>query len=140
MGKRDRNIRSKMARPRAADISLRSIEIFLRVVESGGMTSAARLLGLSQSAVSQSILSLEKELNVLLLDRSERPVVPTLSGSLLIEEGKELLRAHRGVTFAPQIRYEACRFDHAVGPHLAMRPSMHRHASHRHAAATSEQT
>ena len=93
MGKRDRTIRPKVARPRAADISLRSIEIFLRVVETGGMTSAARLLGLSQSAVSQSILSLEKELNVPLLDRSERPVAPTLSGSLLIEEGKELLRA-----------------------------------------------
>src|SRR5579871_5479833 len=95
MGTRDRKTRPKMAGLSAVDINLRSIEIFLRVVETGGMTPAARLLGLSQSAVSQSIQNLENELNVQLLDRSERPVVPTVSGSLLIEEGKELLRAAR---------------------------------------------
>jgi DNA-binding transcriptional LysR family regulator len=93
MAKRDRKMRAKMTPLNSAGINLRSIEVFLRVVETGGMTSAARLLGLSQSAVSQSILSLEKELNVQLLDRSERPVAPTVSGSLLIEEGRELLRA-----------------------------------------------
>jgi DNA-binding transcriptional LysR family regulator len=95
MGARERKTRPKLEALNSFDINLRSIEIFLRVVETGGMTSAARLLGLSQSAVSQSIQTLENELNVQLLDRSERPVVPTVSGSLLIEEGKELLRAAR---------------------------------------------
>ena len=95
MGKRDRAIRPKAAGLSSVDINLRTLEIFLRVVETGGMTYAGRLLGLSQSAVSQSIRNLETEMKVQLLDRSERPVVPTVSGSLLIEEGKELLRVAR---------------------------------------------
>jgi DNA-binding transcriptional LysR family regulator len=109
-------------------INLRSVEIFLRVVETGGMTSAARQLGLSQSAVSQTISSLESELNVKLLNRSVRPITPTVSGSLLIERGAKLLQAAQDTI--KQVRTpSASKIPHlrlalsdsvaaAIGPHL----------------------
>lgn len=70
---------------------LRSLEIFLTVVRSGGMTSAAQSLGLTQSAVSQSIAALEKSLGSSLLNRSVRPIQLTPSGVLLSERTQSLL-------------------------------------------------
>ncbi len=53
---------------------------FVQVVRTGGISSAARLLGLTPSAVSKNIARLEAELKVQLLSRDNRRLTPTERG------------------------------------------------------------
>lgn len=55
-----------------ASLDTRSLQIFLAVCDAGGMGSAARDLGISQSAVSQQIGRLETMLGLKLVDREAR--------------------------------------------------------------------
>ena len=59
---------------------LTEMEAFVSVVEQGGFTNAANKLGLSKSAVSKHISSLEGRLGVRLLNRTTRRVSPTELG------------------------------------------------------------
>ncbi len=68
-----------------------SIRIFLAVVASGSMTGAGRQLGLTQSAVSQSMRRLERQVGVTLLARDGRLFLPTAAGAVLVERGSEIL-------------------------------------------------
>lgn len=70
---------------------LRALSVFVTVAETGGMTPAAKQLGLKQSTVSQSISSLEEALRVPLFDRSVRPIALTSQGVVLYEHGRTLL-------------------------------------------------
>lgn len=70
---------------------LRAIQIFVLVADLGGMTPAATRLGISQSAVSQTIASLEKLMDTQLFDRNIRPMALTASGTSLYEQGVTLL-------------------------------------------------
>ena len=90
----DRN-RSRLSTDRArfdsVDLNLRSLNIFVQVAESAGISPAARLMGLTQSAVSQSIASLEQSVGVQLFDRDIRPMALTPSGSILLDRARSLL-------------------------------------------------
>jgi DNA-binding transcriptional LysR family regulator len=55
------------------------------------MVAAAKRLGVTQSAISQLVGSLERNCGVVLLDREFRPVRPTSAGRLLCELAEELL-------------------------------------------------
>lgn len=70
---------------------LAELQVFVAVCESGSMTEAARLLGVSQSAVSQQLKSMEDRCGMTLLDRDFRPSRPTGTGRLLLDLAKELL-------------------------------------------------
>ncbi|HEU0221012.1 MAG TPA: LysR family transcriptional regulator [Paracoccaceae bacterium] len=59
---------------------LTEMEAFLRVVEQGGFTEAARKMGLSKSAVSKHVSALEGRLGARLLNRTTRRVSPTEIG------------------------------------------------------------
>lgn len=59
---------------------LQHIQAFAKVVETGGFSSAARLLGLSRSAVSKYVSQLEETLDARLLHRSTRKVSTTDAG------------------------------------------------------------
>jgi DNA-binding transcriptional LysR family regulator len=72
-------------------IDLRALQAFVAVCETGSMTAAARRLGLSQSAVSQSIASLEREQSAGLFDRDSRPPRPNRAGRALLELAGPLL-------------------------------------------------
>lgn len=76
---------------------LRALEVFVAVCESPTMLQAAERLGLSQSAISQAVKSLEDELGMLLLDREVRPIRPTHAGAVLHEAAAELLAQARAV-------------------------------------------
>ncbi|MCI4663505.1 MAG: LysR family transcriptional regulator [Neomegalonema sp.] len=56
------------------------MEAFVRVVEAGGFTEAARRAGVSKSAISKQVSSLEQRLGARLLDRTTRRVSPTEIG------------------------------------------------------------
>jgi LysR family transcriptional regulator, regulator for bpeEF and oprC len=59
--------------------------IFAKVVECGGITSAARILGIPKATVSRAVAKIEKDLSTRLLERSSRKIRLTESGSILLE-------------------------------------------------------
>ncbi|MFS8086327.1 MAG: LysR family transcriptional regulator [Acidobacteriota bacterium] len=78
----------------------RSLEIFLAVAETGSFTEAGNRLGLTQSAISQTIGQLERELQVVLIDRKSRPPTLTVSGTVLRQHAHALLEEARRVVSA----------------------------------------
>lgn len=67
------------------------LRVFSAVVEEGSVSAAGRKLHLSQSAVSQTIQSLERQLGVQLLVRSAGGVTLTGAGTVLLREGRTLI-------------------------------------------------
>lgn len=110
------------------DCDLRGLRIFLAVGASGSMTAAAQRLGLTQSAVSQTIRQLEEFLGTILVDRSQRPLALTATGLVLqrnaqrvIEEADALRNAVRsaGVSKMSELRVGAVdSFASTAGPSL----------------------
>ncbi len=64
-------------------LDLRHLEIFGRVVQEGGITQAARSLGLTQPTVSGHIHSLEEEIGTVLFHRGGGRARPTAAGEML---------------------------------------------------------
>lgn len=73
--------------------NLRAMGVFSCVVEQRSFNGAAKRLGITTSAVSQQIRSLERELNITLLHRSTRQVSLTEAGSLFFQSCQEMLQA-----------------------------------------------
>jgi DNA-binding transcriptional LysR family regulator len=71
---------------------LRGFEIFLALSDTGSMTQAARLLRITQSAVSQQLKLLEAELGTELVDRHQRPLRLTPSGVALRRRAAQVLQ------------------------------------------------
>jgi LysR family transcriptional regulator, pca operon transcriptional activator len=70
-------------------IKLRHIRLFLQVADSGGLTAAGAVLGLSQPAVSKSLAELETLLGVTLFTRMGRRLVLTTAGEAFRRHAKE---------------------------------------------------
>ena len=70
---------------------LASMETFVRVVETGSFSGAARQLRVGQPAVSKSIAQLEGYLGVKLLTRSTRGLTPTEAGLGYLERARRAL-------------------------------------------------
>ena len=67
---------------------LRCLDCFLQVAETGNMTATARIMRLTQSAVSQQIQTLETIVGASLFDRNLRPLKMTKEGRLLYDVGR----------------------------------------------------
>ena len=65
------------------------------VVEAGGVTEGANLLGLSQPAVSRTLSTLEKRLGEPLFLPGRRPLVPRVLGQQIAAHGRMILEAGR---------------------------------------------
>jgi DNA-binding transcriptional LysR family regulator len=72
-------------------MTLFQLEVFLKVVETKSFTKAGEQIGLSQSAVSQAVASLESELNVKLLNRSRNGITLTKVGERITGLIRELI-------------------------------------------------
>lgn len=75
-------------------MEIRELQAFTVVADEGSLTAAARRLHLSQSALSQTILSLERQLGVPLLRRYSTGVAVTDAGMILLREARALLAQH----------------------------------------------
>lgn len=75
-------------------MEIRELRAFVTVAEEGGLSAAARRLHLSQSALSQVVQSLERQLGVQLLTRSHSGTTPTVAGEILVRRARALLTAH----------------------------------------------
>ena len=69
-----------------ASTPLNSLSAFVAVARRRSFAAAARELGISSSALSQSVRQLETKLGVSLLARSSRSVAPTAVGERLLRE------------------------------------------------------
>jgi LysR family transcriptional regulator for bpeEF and oprC len=102
-----------MAKPTGPKVNIASQELikqrsFIQAVRTGGISSAARLLGLTPSAVSKNIMRLESELGAQLLARDNRNVVVTERGQqafdawsalvIKLDQVQQELRAPNGTT------------------------------------------
>jgi DNA-binding transcriptional LysR family regulator len=67
------------------------MEAFVRVVDSGSFSRAAKQLRLGQPALSKTIAQLEKRLGVRLLLRSTRGLTPTEAGRNFYERAKRAI-------------------------------------------------
>ncbi|SFM92406.1 LysR family transcriptional regulator [Variovorax sp. OV329] len=113
---------------RAALPDLRALETFVVVCGANSMAQAADQLGVTQSAVSQTIKSLEAQHGVRLLDREVRPARPTRDGARLLALSEALLadarklsrRLHRSASRGRTLIRLGCvdSFAATVGPAL----------------------
>lgn len=69
------------------------LEVFVRVIELGGFSAAARACGMTPSAVSKLVSRLEQRLGARLLNRSTRQLQLTAEGCGLYERGVQVLAA-----------------------------------------------
>jgi DNA-binding transcriptional LysR family regulator len=74
-------------------ITLWGIEVFVAAAEEGAISSAARRLGVSPSAISQQLSGLEATLGAILLDRSARPLRVTPAGVVFRRHAQTILNA-----------------------------------------------
>jgi DNA-binding transcriptional LysR family regulator len=68
-----------------------NFKIFSDLVESESFSRAAKLNGITQSAVSQQLRAMEKHFNILIVDRSQKQFRLTREGHKLHESAKEIL-------------------------------------------------
>ena len=64
---------------------------YVRAVELGSLSAAAREMGTTQPTVSKLVASLEREVGARLLERSTQRVVPTEEGARFLPGAKRLL-------------------------------------------------
>ena len=95
-------------------LTLDQARIFLAVAETGSFSAAAKRVQRVQSAVSQSIVSLERTLETQLFDRSGRRPVLTKSAEAILPEARELVRR------AEALRAKAKAMAGGVEPELAI--------------------
>lgn len=70
---------------------MQTLRLFVDVARCQSLSAAAKLHGITQSAASQRIQSLEKDLGTQLLDRSVRPVSLTDAGAIYFQGCRELI-------------------------------------------------
>jgi len=76
----------------ARNLDLTALRSFVAVADTGGVTRAAGMLNLTQSAVSMQLKRLEESLNLSLLDRSARTIGLTPSGEQLVGYARNMLK------------------------------------------------
>lgn len=72
------------------EISLRQLQVFLAVADSGGFTRAAQTLNVSQPAVTKTIRDMEAALGVTLFERLPRGCLLTDAGEVLARHGRSI--------------------------------------------------
>ncbi|CAN0595686.1 unnamed protein product, partial [Ectocarpus sp. 12 AP-2014] len=73
------------------NLDLTALRSFIAVADTGGVTKAASVLNLTQSAVSMQLKRLEESLGQSLLDRTGRTIGLTSSGEQLLSYGRKMM-------------------------------------------------
>lgn len=72
-------------------MTLRHLQVFVKVAECGKMSAAAKELYISQSSVSQAVSEIEREYGIVLFDRIGKQLFLTQTGSLLLEYARKAI-------------------------------------------------
>ncbi|MCP4187044.1 MAG: LysR family transcriptional regulator [Gammaproteobacteria bacterium] len=73
-------------------VPYKGLEVLLAVADYGSFAAAGDSIGLTQSAVSLQIKSLEESFDTVLFDRSKRPPVLNADGALLVQKSRPLIQ------------------------------------------------
>jgi len=73
-------------------VTLANLRLIRDVAHSQSISKAARLSAMSQSAVSQAVREIEREISVQIFDRSTRPLTVTPAGKLYLDYCRDVLR------------------------------------------------
>ena len=76
-------------------MDLKQLEYILAIQEHGNISRAADALFISQSALNQQLIHLEKELNTKLFIRNNRNLRPTQAGIIYLQNAREILKIKR---------------------------------------------
>ncbi len=101
---------SALLRPR---LDVRHLSLLVAIAETGSVTRAAELLGISQPALSRQVREAERRLGRPLYDRDKKRLRPTLVGDCLLENARRILRDLN--------QAEADSIQLPAGPRLAVR-------------------
>lgn len=102
-------------------MDITQLHYFIVAAEQEHMTKASEILTLSQSALSRSITSLEKELGVPLFDRKNRKILLNRYGKVFLEDAKnivsqlEISKANLSQLTHPDIGNICISFVHTLG-------------------------
>lgn len=72
-------------------MTMRNLQVFVKVAECGKMSLAAKQLYISQSAISQAITEIEREYGVVLFDRIGKQLYITSTGRELLEYARQAI-------------------------------------------------
>jgi len=75
-------------------MQIESLKVFCDLAETESFTKAAQINGVTQSAVSQTISSLERHFKSLLIERSKKNFRLTPEGQVLYDYSKRILQSH----------------------------------------------
>jgi len=78
-------------------MNIEFLKVFYKTIYYNSISTAAKELFISQPAVSMQIKALEKELNLKLLDRSNKGVVPTEAGKVIYRYAEDILMLHENM-------------------------------------------
>src|SRR4026209_2471872 len=75
-------------------MQIESLKMFCDLAETESFTKAAQINGVTQSAVSQQISSLERQFNSLLIERSKKKFRLTREGQVLYDYSKQIIQTY----------------------------------------------
>ncbi len=78
-------------------MQIESLKVFCDLAESESFSKAARINGVTQSAVSQTVSSLEKHFKSLLVERSKKNFRLTAEGDVLYDFAKQILQGYGSI-------------------------------------------
>jgi DNA-binding transcriptional LysR family regulator len=82
--------------------TLRAMQVFVRTLELGSLTAAAREFGMTQPSVSKLLSQLERQLGVRLFERSTRGLAPTEQGQRFHADARLVLEQYDAAVSAVQ--------------------------------------
>lgn len=83
-------------------MNIQNFKIFSDLVESESFSRAAKLNGITQSAVSQQLRAMEKHFNILIVDRSQKRFRLTREGEKLHESAQKILHLYNNLSIELQ--------------------------------------
>jgi len=104
-------------------VDLRHLKYFLAVIDQGNYARAAVELGISQSALTQSISGLEREVGTRLLDRGRFGAVPTEAGRTLAHRARLIVAETRVATLELEAFRSPSRGHVTIGSGKSIVPS-----------------
>ena len=78
-------------------MTIAHFKVFRDIAQTRSVSRAAQLNHISQSAVSQTLKALEKQLGLDLVDRATRPLELTAAGEILLEASRDIVRRYEQV-------------------------------------------
>ncbi|PEJ60532.1 hypothetical protein CN692_00110 [Bacillus sp. AFS002410] len=87
------------------NMNIQKLEYLVEVAKTGSFSIASQNLFVSQSAISQSIVSIEKKLNIKLFERARggNNVLPTIEGEKIIKLASEIILKYQELIHSTQL-------------------------------------